>query len=215
MHLYCVKIKQLQLRRTATNTYDYFPFDRVYLLPKDKKKLALKLFRFSLLMPLDDRLREALEQVHFTKQYQLDSYRNDKHLEGTTFGAPDSFDMFTDIRQGDWLVVIPTYLARDRDINPDAQVPVSREVRLAYTLSSAVRRLHNLKAVMPAITLHTPTTNVPFICALCKHIAEYHSNQCTLGQSRCRERMRLNGLPIADDARQMLEKSVKGSGEEQ
>lgn len=208
--IYCVKLKQLRLYENGT--FDYFPFDRFYLVHKDHRKIATNMFRYSLILRVDDVIKKALNNIRFNSQRTIDVPRNNSQLkyqklDGST---PPEIDKIT---EGDWLLVVPTYLARDKDIDPESRKPVTRKVRLAYTLSRAVQDIHNMNVPMPTVMLHTPKDNIPVLCAICTHVADYHANKCTPGQSRCRRNIELNRLPVDDDFRQTIETSVKGGGE--
>lgn len=209
--IHCVKLKQLRLYGTG-HSFEYFPFDRFYLVPKTHRKIAFGLFRYSLIMNVDDILKKSLSNIRFESQRTIDLKRDNERLKHTRVDNGD-IPLLKDMQEGDWYLVVPTYLARDREIDPESKKPVTRKVRLAYTLSKAVSDLHNLKVRMPTVTLHTPKDNIPVLCAICKHIADYHANKCTPGQARCREHIELGRLPVDDDFKETIESSIKGGGE--
>ena len=209
--IYCVKLKQLRLYGNA-QAFEYFPFDRFYLVPKTHRKVAFRLFRYSLIMKVDDILKRSLNDIRFETQRYIDLIRNNERLKRSN--VPEGkIPLLSNIQEGEWLLVVPTYLARNRDIDPESKKPVTRSARLAYTLSHAVTDIHNLKVPMPTVTLHTPRENIPVICAICKHVADYHANKCTPGQARCKRNIELSRLPVDDDFRETIESSIKGGGE--
>jgi len=210
--IYCVKLKQLRLEGRVSESFDYFPFDRFYLVPADHKPLALRLFRYSLIMKVDDVVKRSLGLIQFTRRRTIGIKRNNSELAysrvpGT--GIPE----ISAINEGEWLLVVPTYLARDKEIDPESNKRVTKKVRLAYTLSQAVSSIHNLSVPMPTVTLHTPIENIPVLCAICKNVASYHANKCAPGQRACRNGISLNRLPVDDEFRETIETSVKGAGE--
>jgi hypothetical protein len=209
--IHCVKLKQLRLNGGG-NTFEYFPFDRFYLVPKTHRKLATGLFRFSLIMKVDDVLKKSLGNIRFQSRRDIGLKRNNQKLkwERTQTGK---IPLIENLEEGEWYLVVPTYLARDKEIDPETRKPVTRKVRLAYTLSQAVQDIHNMKVSMPTVILHTPKENIPVLCAICKHVADYHSNKCTPGQARCRRNIELTRLPIEDDFRETMEASIRGGGE--
>lgn len=196
----------------SKQTFDYFPFDRFYLVPTTHPKVAYGLFRYSLIMKVNDVVKRSLNQVRFDSRRHIDIRRNDQELEWH-HTKDKRVPEITDMSEGDWLLVVPTYLARNKEIDPESKKPITRKVRLAYTLSAAVQDIHNIDIPMPAVMLHTPKEDIPILCAICKHIADYHANKCTPGQSQCRRNIELTRLPVDEDFRETIETSIKGGGE--
>jgi hypothetical protein len=210
--IHCVKLKQLRLYGDTQNTFEYFPFDRFYLVPKTDRKIAFGLFRYSLIMNVDDVIKASLNNIRFDTQRTIDIKRDDARLKRTP--VKDAKLPFLErLQEGEWYLVVPTYLVRDREIDPGGSKVITHKVRLAYTMSRAISALHNLHVRMPTITLHTPKNNIPVLCAICKRVADYHANRCTPGQAWCRKHIELNRLPVEDDFRKTIESSVRGGGE--
>ncbi|RKY28656.1 MAG: hypothetical protein DRP83_00350 [Planctomycetota bacterium] len=209
--IYCVKLKQLRLDG-GTQTFEYFPFDRFYLIPKTHRKLATSLFRYSLILKVDDVIKKSLNRIRFESQRKIGLKRDNDALKWQRI-TDGNLPEIKEIEEGEWLLVVPTYLARDKEIDPESKKPVTRKVRLAYTLSHAVSDIHNLSVPMPTVFLHTPKEDIPVICAICKHVADYHANKCTPGQARCRRNIELTRLPVDEEFREVVETSIKGGGE--
>lgn len=210
--IYCVKLKQLRLNGNAPKTFDYFPFDRFYLVPQSSRKLALSLFRYSLILKVDDVVKQSLDLIRFESRRDIGIKRNNTELSyKNNRGEP--VPEIADLKEGEWLLVVPTYLARDKEIDPESKKRVTKKARLAYTLSAAVSSIHNMRVPMPTVMLHTPQENIPVLCAICKNVANYHANQCTPGQSVCRRNISLSRLPVDEEFQEIIETSIKGGGE--
>jgi len=188
--IYCVKIHQTRLRKKKADnplhSFDYFPFDRVYLVPTSQQEMAFSLFPHSLITPLSTSLYHALQGLNL-------EYRRNITIPRSTLLE---YEYISYEHQGlgknitltphEWLLVIPTYIVFNKDKTTNRSFP-----QLAYSLSRIIIDLHNLNTNLPAITLHTPKKNIPAVCAVCKHMSRYYANGCSPGRSICRDSMQL------------------------
>jgi hypothetical protein len=137
-------------------------------------------------MPLTRALITQLTAVDYAQTRNISLARKNSELEWTKPGD-NSFPKLTT----SWLMVIPTFFYTNRELGLPDETLLSGEMRLAYSLSRAVGCSDNLDLRPPTIMLHTPRRNIPFMCAVCKHIADYHAGNCTPLRDQCRNQLQL------------------------
>ena len=80
----CVKIAQHKLRHSKKNPiYDFFPYDRVYLVREKLAPVFKKTFRYYLSMSLDKDLLTALNSLRVDNISESTIERDDFRREGT------------------------------------------------------------------------------------------------------------------------------------
>ncbi len=88
----CVRIAQHKLRHPKHNlTYDYFPYDRVYLAREKLAPIFRKTFRYYLSMPLDKELLNALNGMKVEQVKESTVIRDEHRREGTPGLNHDNF----------------------------------------------------------------------------------------------------------------------------
>lgn len=174
----CIKIAQKVIRypkhEKQKNPYEYFPFDRVYLVEKQNTDLVKRLFRYYFLIPLDRELFHALTtiQVQETSTSTI-ARRNKKETE--TISLVDNIANFLD-----WNIVIPTTYTLKHKAADGALV-----MKLQYILTRATRRAtRSSKIKMPPIMLHTPVRE-SLLCSSCSELPSFYAGDCTPGQRSC------------------------------
>jgi len=207
----CVKIAQHKLRHSQkTPIYDYFPYDRVYLAREKLAPVFRKTFRYYLSMPLDKDLLQALNSLHVDNLCEISVERNDLRREGTPGTSQDNFQKLIRNHRG-WIMVVPTHV---RTVYGDAKKfknPYASSV--GYLMSRAIQRGHNEKVMMPQIAFHTPTRTIPVLCAVCKNLPGYHSNQCTPGTFTCKSKAE-SELALDNEFYNNSKRSVEEAGGE-
>jgi hypothetical protein len=207
MDIFCVKVKQLQLG--PKSSLDYFPFDRVYIVPAEQRDIALKLFRYSIIMDMNTVMYDALVAMRYSYVNKIPINRPAIPNPVATTTLPEDVKQF---KEGDWLIVVPTYL-QEVPIAAHRDKPPTIKTRLGYTLTRSITHAHNLQVKLPTMMLHTPKKDVPVICAICTHVPDYYVNTCHPGSSKCRKWIDLTNLPVDTQAREWLTKSIMYGGE--
>lgn len=191
-NIICVKIAQRMIpsneKLTPKHHFDYFPFDRGYLIPPESTAYIPRLFRAYMIMDFTEELRAALNDLSFTRVYHDTVHRN--------FNAPqpgkarDVLDGLCD-NPADWKLVIPTFLRNKYSVKSQTYVHAA----IGYILSHAVGINHNVKASLPRISFVTPPRTYPLMCVACLQLPEQLAGKCTIGTAKCR-RTRAFELPV-------------------
>ncbi len=206
--IYSVKIKQLRLstwQKQNTGGFDFFPFDRMYLVREKNLKKLRKLFRYYLLVEVDGPFREAIQSIVVQQVRDVGIKRDDEALKWSPVAHDSRYDQLTFLNRGKWTAVIPTFANR-----PEKK---GQPITLAYTISNAVAAIHNMRAHLPKVSLQTPHKLIPAICAICVNAADYYANTCSPARGVCKEKIKISNVPWTDDFKRNVEESVIGSGE--
>jgi len=176
----CVKIAQREIK--GGTGYQYFPYDRVYLVPRELRATVFRMFRYFFEMDLDNDLLAALTLLKVTHERTITVDRDDKKLEGKREG-----DELTDrvVCPEEWLLIVPTHIKGRK--KEDKRESAKEESVLMYRFSKVLQRssASNAKARMPRISLHTPYKEIPLFCAVCTRILDFHDNKCSPGKGMC------------------------------
>jgi hypothetical protein len=180
----CFKIAQRKLPQDGKTSsekhgFDYFPFDRGYLIPPDATQYIPRLFRVYMLMDLTSPLLAALNELSFARVFHDTIQRNvNAPQQGK---SRDALNGLCDTPQG-WKLVIPTFLQNAYSV--EKRKYVSASVR--YILSVIIGTGHNAQAALPGITLVAPHYTYPLICVACLRLPEQLAGNCTFGTAECR-----------------------------
>ncbi len=209
-HILCVRIAQRAIAHAGTSKYHRFPFDRVYLGKKELAYRFKKLFRYYMVMELDQPLLDALGQLAVKRVKETPIVRDNAVLTGVpaTKGHNHFLDHITDI--SDWLMVVPTHV---RTVYKKPEVykePAKSE--LAYILTRAIKYDQNRKVRLPQITLVTPTRTIPILCGVCQHSLDLHAGKCLPGQAACAYKVQVR-LAYDDHNSLTHQQSVEASGD--
>lgn len=185
----CVRIAQRVIWPAGTSQYNRFPFDRVYLGKKEHAHMFKQLFRYHLLMELDQPLLDALGQLAVKTIKKTSVIRDDIELKGVP--ATHGHNHFLDhiANASDWLMVVPSHVVTVYKDPKEHTEPIKSE--LAYVLSNAIKHQHNQRVRLPQITLVTPTRTIPILCGMCRRILDLHAGNCVPGQSSCKYRVQV------------------------
>ena len=192
--IYRMKIRQVQLRNVSK--FDYFPFDNIYIVPKNlSTDLAAKMFRWCLIMEINEPLKEALRKVNIQQQREIKMRRDDNAYKWKRVKTAEEIQQSTEfLAEGEWVGIIPTYA-----ITAPKSTEETKQKQLQYVITHAVKSIHNRLAVMPTILLQTPKRTLPALCAMCKHVAEYYQNRCVPASYKCKGQIFLNDLDGVDN----------------
>jgi len=178
-NIICVKISQRRLKYpkgTVSVKYHVFPYDRVYLVPKELNGIAKRLFRYSFTMPLDRDLVAALSALSVAYLSELPVKRIDNK---PLFKFKDN--PIKNIIQDDflnWNLVVPTSIRVIKD-SENARTELRYIVSRAVTIKGV-----NGTAKMPPIVLSTPRRITP-MCSVCANLPAYYAGDCEPGRSSC------------------------------
>jgi hypothetical protein len=174
----CVKIAQRAL--PGAGGYQYFPYDRVYLMPQELRPTAIRMFRYFFELELDAGLLAALNHLSIAHERKITVERNDVQLQGKDSGKIPNIG-----HPEAWRLIVPTHIkGRRREEKSEA---AAEEAVLMYQFSKVLRRsaTSNSAASLPRISLHTPYRDIPLFCAVCTKILDFHDNKCTPGKGTC------------------------------
>jgi len=207
----CVKIAQRMLRHPKQRlTYDYFPYDRVYLAREKLAPVFRKTFRYYLSMPLNKELLDALNGLQVNTIKESPILRDDLRRKGAPGKYHDNFKSLVRNHRG-WIMIVPTHVKSIYQDPKNFKNPYAS--RVGYLLSNAIQKGHNDKAVLPRVTFYTPDRTIPVLCAVCKSLPLYHAAKCTPGTSSCKQNIE-SELSLDSEFYQMSRRSVEEAGGE-
>lgn len=180
MNIICVKIAQRILPITKTHRFNYFPFDRGYLVPPEATEYLPRLFRAYMVMDLTPTLHAALNDLSFTQVYHDTVRRNPLPPQP---GKPHQILKGLCNDPADWKFIVPTFLWNEYDAKNNKYIHAT----IGYILSHAVRVGHNAEAELPRITFVTPHQTYPLMCVACLQLPEQLEGKCTIGTANCRK----------------------------
>jgi len=180
MDLYCLRVN----RATAGKT---FPFDRVYLTKNDQHSVFKKLFRYALILPVEQGLKNILldyVKIEAGETHEFD--RNDQAL------APVDDDWRLLLETNEWVMAVPLlskyvasnmprYLTAAGKYRDSTQKKVPKRRRNRITSSIA-----EVADPFPTLTyLQTPEQNIRPVCVACPRFIMHQNGHCRLGEDIC------------------------------
>ncbi len=201
--LHVVKIKQNRMYRKVKGegTFEYFPFDRVYLIPQKEVSIVKKLFKYSFIMTVNPQIISVLDYLSITRTRHIGHYRNDAELE---WKKPPK-DALKFLENSDHIMVVPTYAYQSRNTE-------RHPIRLAYVITAAIHAAHNINVKLPTVILQTPRGQVPLMCSACTEIPAYYANTCTPGRAICRSKINIPTLKLDETFQVTHQKSITEGG---
>lgn len=206
MHIYSLKIKQ-RSPKTVKYTYQtfnsppppaYLPYDRIYLIPAEHQELTKKLFRYCMLVDVDQNVKNILSRITLDLYREIGQTRNEKELE---WRPPEKLLISTILSENTpWLMAVPTYLARE---------PLTGRKSLGYLLSDTIHVFRRINCPLLHVRLQTPTVTTSVICALCTEITSYYSNKCSPGQLSCALLANFSGIPDEELLKETVNQNTK------
>lgn len=180
MMIYCVKLRQKKLSRTGN--FNYFPFDRFYLVPKENRPLADKMFRYFFYMELSDEMVTAIGGFNYESLRLIPAVGRPTVARGV---EEEMAPLWRDLHAGEYVMIVPTYPQRTRQkAEPDStEAPAIP----AYYMTQALKGKDNVNLLLPQIGIHTPKRDVPLICAVCRNYTGYCENECSPGRGTCKD----------------------------
>jgi len=201
--IHVVKIKQNRMYKKIKGggSFEYFPFDRVYLLQPKQTSIIKKLFKYSFVLKVDSQLTEILQYLTPIRTRHIGLQRNDADL---AWKKPDS-NPLAFLNDSTWLMVVPTYAYKSK-------VTDKHPVKLAYVITAAINTIHNLKVQLPTVMLQTPRGQVPLMCSACTEVPTYYAGKCTPGRAACRAKMDIPTLELDNTFKETRQQSIDEAG---
>lgn len=180
--IYCVKLRQKKLPTESKMTY--FPFDRFYLVPKENRSLANRMFRYFFYMDLSDDMIKAITGYRYDELRIIPALGRPTTARGVEMEMAPVWDS---LMAGDFMLVVPTYPQRTREkaIHGNTGSPSVP----AYYITKALRAADNAQLLLPQVGIHTPDRDVPLICAICRNYTGYCENECSPGRGSCKAKI--------------------------
>jgi hypothetical protein len=167
MKIYCVKIRQRQLRGSTT----YFPFERMYLVPHAflENDYWKGVFPYMLVVESPRELLDLMEKMYNNATIDISADGSPTHTPSrATKKLRDVLPPLEDYR-----IVVPTYAHKNK---------------LGYMWTSLARgKQHGLE-----LSLYMPTKVIPSMCYQCANLSHKYAGDCQPSDSRCRDLVALD-----------------------
>lgn len=186
--IYCIKIRQRKLPKTLK--IDYFPYDRLYLIPKEDRKMADRMFQYFFYMDLSDDILKALIAYHYAHLRLIPALGRPTTVRGVT---SELTPIWRQLTADNFVLIVPTYPQCTRSKTRSKTKPGAEDspVVPAYYMSQALRANYNQDRIFPQIGIHTPNRDVPLLCAICKNYLGYSENECSPGRKSCNDKIEI------------------------
>lgn len=212
----CFKIAQSRLPKpkNEAHSFQYFPFDRVYITPMEFFPALPRLFRYFFYMPLDEEMFNGLNALSVTSMRTIPVMRDDEKFKPQVFDEKQKTGVLRRLIKSpaSWTLVVPTHI-KGR-FRKDKMKSILEASQVVYTFSKILKpSSRNPDAKMPRIALHTPHRDIPVSCAVCDHLPSFHAGDCTPGRGNCVHHANIE-LPPDDHFRQIVWQSAKETGNE-
>lgn len=189
-----------------TQDFDYWPYDRTYLIHNDDFHIAPHMYRYYFHMPLTPRLLEVINHIEIEAYREITVDRNDEKLKYAKGNFRGQFAWIDNPEE--WRILVPTHV-KGRYKNKKAVASF-----LEYISTKAIQSdSHNQTIELPQIALHTPQREIEFFCAICTNLPQFHDGECRPGTHECKIKIDTS-LPFDDHFRKALRKSVEEAGGE-
>lgn len=215
----CIKIAQSRLpvsgSGTDAHTYQYFPFDRVYVTPMEFFPALPRLFRYFFYMPLDAETFNALNAISVESIRTLPVARDDEKSKPQVLEDKRKFGVLRRLIKSpaSWTLVVPTHI-KGR-FKKEKMKAILEASQVMYTFSRVLKGSgsRNRSTIMPRIALHTPHRDIPVACAVCDHLPSFHAGDCNPGRADCAQHAHVE-LPPDDHFRQIVWQATAETGNE-
>ena len=175
--IYCVKLRQKQLSNISSGIL-YFPYDRFYLIPKKQKDLMYKMFQYFFYLPASSATVTAISGYTYKQLRIIPAIERPKTISDKETLIRNTTQIWDNLINNEFMIIIPTYPKR---INKTSQTAP------AYYMTEALLPGSNHKINLPQVGIHTPTRDIPLICAVCKNYIGYCENECAPGGGTCKK----------------------------
>ena len=178
MHIYNLRVRREQAGKV-------FPFDRVYLAKNGDHKAFKKLFRYALIMPVEQNLKNLLLDYVKIDRSEAHPFDRDEHAVG-----PSKDDWQVMLADDDWVMCVPI-LSKYIASNMPRYITAAGRYRAPTGLPVRKRRkgaaaINEVRDPFPTLTyLQTPEKNIRPVCVACPRFIMHQNGQCRLGEDVC------------------------------
>lgn len=177
MDLYCLRVK-----REAAGKL--FPFDRVYIAKNGEHAVFKQLFRYALILPVEDNLKNLLRDYVKVEAGETHTFNRDDAA-----AAPTDDEWQELLETHDWVLAVPI-LAKYVATNMPRYLTAAGRYRAP---TNPPKRKRNARAGITAIQdpfpnltyLQTPETNIRPVCIACPNFINHQNGHCRLGEPVC------------------------------
>lgn len=181
MHVYNLRVR----RQLAGNK---FPFDRVYIARNGEHKVFQKLFRYALILPVEDKLKEMLTTDIVIQVSVSVPFDRDDQAKGVTVQEWEAL-----LEDGHWVMCVPI-LPKFVAGNMPRYITAAGSYRLPKNSNTRAKKEREglIKEIFPALTyLQTPEKNIRPVCVACPRFLLHQNGECSLGEKICYESLAL------------------------
>ena len=178
MHIYCLRVNQNAAGRN-------FPFDRVYLVKYDDRAVIDQLFRYALVMPVEEMLGKQLKALTIENAIDRPFDRDDD-------AKLTSSDWHEAIGSGEWVLVVPL-LPKWMHKNMTQYLTAERwfETRNSRRRGRVITSRSKPSPFSNRAYLQTPHRKIRPICVVCPRVILHQNGECQLGEKVCFESLPL------------------------
>lgn len=179
--LYCLRVK----RESAGKT---FPFDRVYLAKNGEHGVFKKMFRYALILPVEENLKKLLLEHVTIEGGETHSF--DRYDDAP---APNHEEWTATLESDEWVMavpILPKFVASNlpRYLTAAGKYRLPSAANVGSRSISRRRRntIHALAEPFPNLTyLQTPEQNIRPVCVACPRFIMHQNGHCRLGETIC------------------------------
>lgn len=179
MDLYCLRVK----RESAGKV---FPFDRVYLAKNGEHTVFKKLFRYALVLPVEQSLKNLLLDYVKVEAGATHTFDRDDEVKPPT--DPEWREL---LDTNEWVLAVPI-LAKYVASNMPRYITAAGKYRDPTGGKKTRRRrrsvssMNEVKEPFPTLTyLQTPEQNIRPVCIACPNFINHQNGHCRLGEDVC------------------------------
>lgn len=202
MDIYCLRVRKEDAGKK-------FPFDRVYLARNGEHKVFKELFRYALVLPVEEELKQILTDHVVIENFVEHDFRRvrDDEKNGKAHSRHEDWSVTLD--RSDWVMCVPVlakYVKENmpRYITAAGQYREPKEENVEDTgggslLAAATRKRvarrfarrlsgqkGEIKEPFPNLTyLQTPDKNIRPVCVACPRFILHQTGHCRLGEPIC------------------------------
>ena len=199
MEVFCLRIRRSKKGRL-------FPFDRIYLVKHGTHDALKELFRYALVMPVEENLKGMLKALAIDEYVNLPFDRNDEESTPQQL-SEKGWHKF--LGGAEWVMCVPILTRFMKKVMPRYLV--------AAGWYKGVPDKDMTRVPFPHMTyLQTPDKNIRPVCVACPRIILHQNGECQVGNKVCYESLALGlhdhfaeGLNVADPPSNIRETDVE------
>lgn len=182
MEIFSLKIKRGKAGVT-------FPWDRVYLVKHEDRTHLKQLFRYGLIMPVDDRLRTMLKKVGVEEYVNHTHDRNDEELHPEESIETEWLQM---LDEDHWVMAVPILSRWANKSVPRYLVAQGWYNKRKKDPNKKIREYKTNPEPLPNMAyFQTPEKNIRPVCVMCPRFILHQNGECKVGDAVCYEALPL------------------------